>query len=86
MGKTIALCNLGGGSIAPFVPEFLKKVPKSNKTIIVEFPCLGAPQMSYVLQQLKIMKETTIDQLLLDHDRSQKKQSKRIFIERMASI
>lgn len=71
MSKTISIVNLGGGNVASFTQEFLKSISKASNTILVEFPCLGLPKMSYALNEIHIEKTKTMDQLILDVDRAQ---------------
>lgn len=71
--RTISFVNLGGGNVTSLVVSMLKTIPRDAKAIIVEFPCSGIPKMSYAFGQIRIEKEKTIDQLLLDYDRNMKK-------------
>ncbi|BFH18336.1 hypothetical protein J6TS7_32580 [Paenibacillus dendritiformis] len=71
--KTISMVNLGGGNVVSMLDGLLKALPKNAKKILVEFPCLGIPKLSYAFNQVRIDKETTIDQMLLDYDREEKK-------------
>lgn len=73
MAKTISVANLGGGNSTEFVLEIMKSLPKGSRTLLVEFPCLGIPRLSYALDQVRLEKERTIDTLLLDYDRNEKK-------------
>lgn len=70
--RTISLVNLGGSNVVSFLESFLKSLPKKSKSIVVEFPCLGIPKISYAFNQVRIGKEKTIDQLLVDYDRKAK--------------
>ncbi|MBA9086497.1 pilus assembly protein CpaF [Fontibacillus solani] len=70
--KTIAFGNLAGGNATSGVLRLLQHLPKNTKAAVVELPCLGIPKLSYALQDndlLKLSKERTIDQLILDFDR-----------------
>ncbi|MNW44030.1 putative conjugal transfer protein [compost metagenome] len=70
--KTIAFGNLAGGNATSGVLGLLQHLPKNTKAAVVELPCLGIPKLSYALQVndlLKLSKERTIDQLILDFDR-----------------
>ncbi|WP_268626997.1 CpaF family protein [Paenibacillus alvei] len=71
--RTYSLVNFGGGSPLTLLTNLLKSFPKHTKSIIVEFPCLGIPKVSYAFNQVRISKEHTIDQLILDYDRNEKK-------------
>ncbi|MNW32161.1 putative conjugal transfer protein [compost metagenome] len=77
MARTIAINNFGGGNIIGFIDTLTKQISKNKRVLIVEFPCVGIPKISYLFSQTKIEKEKTIDQLILDYDRSSNSSEKK---------
>lgn len=72
--KMITIANLGGGDVVQGVIACVKSLPKNSRALIVEMPCLGMPRLGYALQQeevIKLPKQKTIDQLILDYDRKE---------------
>ncbi|MCY9542851.1 Flp pilus assembly complex ATPase component TadA [Paenibacillus alvei] len=73
MTKTISIANLGGGNSTEFVLDMMKNLPKGSRSLWVELPCLGIPRLSYALDQVRLEKEKTVDSLLIDYDRQERK-------------
>ncbi|OMD10630.1 hypothetical protein BJP50_28355 [Paenibacillus odorifer] len=70
--RTLMIANPGGGDTIGYLQKTIGQLPKNKKSIIVEFPCLGIPRIAYALgeEAVKIDKEKSMDQLLLDYDRN----------------
>ncbi|NOU80772.1 hypothetical protein GC101_18070 [Paenibacillus sp. LMG 31459] len=71
--RTIMIANPGGGDTIEQLLKIIGQLPKNSKSIIVEFPCLGIPRIAYSLggDAVKLEKERTMDQLLMDFDRNE---------------
>lgn len=69
-GKVVTIFRAAGGSSVPLLNKLVTALRKRNETtIVVEFPCLGIPQVAYNIGITEIEPEHTIDQLLIDYDR-----------------
>ncbi|MGG4108822.1 ATPase, T2SS/T4P/T4SS family [Paenibacillus lautus] len=70
--KFISFSNLAGGDAVQGLLRVIQLLSKKNSVAVVELPCLGLPRLSYVLgkdEVLKLEKERSVDQLLIDYER-----------------
>lgn len=72
--QIIALTSLGGADVLPGLNMLLNELPRKSKVLVVEYPCLGIPRISYNnLNDRELFsnltKQQSIDQLLLDFER-----------------
>lgn len=70
--KFISFSNLAGGDAVQGLKRVIQLLSKKNSIAVVELPCLGLPRLSFALNQeqiLRLEKERSVDQLLIDYER-----------------
>ncbi|ARR10737.1 ATPase, T2SS/T4P/T4SS family [Paenibacillus bovis] len=76
--RIITLTSVGGGDLLPGLSMLLNELPRKSKVLVVEYPCMGIPRISYNTFDNKeaferLHKQQSIDQLLLDFNRKELK-------------